>query len=101
MANNLNSGIFNACLGIGQILGPLFGATVYARLNFRLTQDIMALICITFSILYFIFAEGRSGFRNTFKGRDDSEIQIKSKLPTKNIDNDDDYEAASKSEIKA
>ena len=95
MANNLNSGIFNACLGIGQILGPLFGATVYAKLNFRLTQDIMALICITFSILYFIFAEGRSGFRNTFKKRD-SETQIQSKLPTKNIDNDDDYEAAPK-----
>ena len=37
MSNNLNSGIFNSSLGIGQILGPLFGATSYSALGFPIT----------------------------------------------------------------
>lgn len=36
-ANNLNSALFNTFLGLGQIFGPLFGATSYAKLNFRIT----------------------------------------------------------------
>ena len=37
ISNNLNSGIFNACLQLGHILGPLFGASTYSAVGFELT----------------------------------------------------------------
>ena len=67
MVGNYAGGLFNAGLSLGQILGPLFGATTYAATNFRVTQDIMALICIVFAILYFFCAEGRAAISQTFK----------------------------------
>ena len=68
-AGNYTGALLNTFLGLGQVLGPMFGATLYASVGFRLTQDIMALICIVFSVLYFFFAEGRSAFRDTLMGR--------------------------------
>ena len=66
MAGNYAGGLFNSGLSLGQIVGKLFGATTYAATNFRVTQDIMALICITFATLYFFCAEGRSAITQTF-----------------------------------
>ena len=68
-AGNYTGALLNTFLGLGQVLGPMFGATLYASVGFRLTQDIMALICIVFSVLYFFLAEGRSAFRDTLMGR--------------------------------
>lgn len=34
LAGNYASALFNASLGLGQVLGPLFGATTYAALGF-------------------------------------------------------------------
>ena len=63
---NYNGALFSSFLGLGQVLGPLFGASTYAALNFRLTQDIMALICIVFAVLYFFCADGKSAIIETF-----------------------------------
>ena len=49
-------------------MGPIFGASLYASVGFRLTEDIMALICIVLAILYFFLAEGMSAVRDTCKG---------------------------------
>jgi MFS family permease len=59
--SNYCSGIFNSCLGIGQILGPLFGSNVTVALGFRYTQDIVALINFCYGILYFSLAAGYEG----------------------------------------
>jgi len=69
LAGNYAGGLFNAGLSLGQIIGPFFGAATYAALNFRLTEDIMALICITFSLMYFFFADGKLAISQTFRPR--------------------------------
>ena len=60
------SALFNASLGLGQVLGPLFGAPVYALVGFIAMEDILAIICIGFAVLYFILADGMTAFRSTF-----------------------------------
>ena len=51
----------------------------------------MAIFCILLSILYFFLAEGKSGFRNTFYGKEH--------VPKKIVD-DDAFEAAPAEKIK-
>jgi hypothetical protein len=57
------SGIFNAFLGIGQCLGPLYGATTTKRLGFQTTTDILALYSLAFAALYFFSAGGLGALR--------------------------------------
>ena len=45
-------------LGLGQVLGPLVGTYLTDKFGFRMCCDIIALICLSFSILYFIFCDG-------------------------------------------
>ena len=61
--------LLSTALGLGQVLGPLMGASFYAKWGFRTTEDIVALLCIALSILYFIFAGGFTAFKQTFRGR--------------------------------
>ena len=68
VTNNYVGAIFNTALGLGTCIGPLYGATAYERLNFRLTCDILALFVLTFGIAYFACADGRRAFSRTFGG---------------------------------
>lgn len=63
--NNLSSGIFNMFLGIGQILGPMLGAELTRAYGFRSCCDIMAVICLIYSIMYYLFANGKAAFRSS------------------------------------
>lgn len=61
---NFCSGIFNAFLGFGQIVGPLFGSNLTSSLGFRTTQDILALITLVFGVIYLFFGGGIEAFRS-------------------------------------
>jgi MFS family permease len=63
--NDLSSGIFNMFLGIGQVAGPLFGSIVSKQVGFRLTCDLVALICLLFSIAYYIVTDGAHAMRKS------------------------------------
>ena len=63
--NDLSSGIFNMFLGIGQVMGPLFGAIVSKNLGFRMTCDLVAVICLLFSMCYYVFADGAEAMRKS------------------------------------
>ena len=63
--NDVSSGIFNMFLGIGQILGALFGTYITQYFGFRICCDSVALMCLIFAILYFIFADGCKAFRDS------------------------------------
>ena len=58
-ANNYSAGIFNMGLGLGQVFGPLFGASMYDAVGFRNMEDSTCLILVTFAVLYFFMADGR------------------------------------------
>ena len=59
---NYCSGVFNSCLGVGQVAGPLFGSGLTTALGFRTTQDIVALITFSYGLLYFLFGGGCEAF---------------------------------------
>jgi hypothetical protein len=54
--NDYCSGIFNSCLGIGQISGPLVGSYVTLSLGFRYTEDIAALVNFAYFVFYISIA---------------------------------------------
>ena len=50
--NNLSSGVFNTANGLGEVIGPLFGAAMYEDYGFRATSDVTALITFCYVILF-------------------------------------------------
>jgi MFS family permease len=52
-------------LGIGQVAGPLFGSIVSKYLGFRMTCDLVAVICLLFSISYYVFTDGAEAMRKS------------------------------------
>ena len=79
--NDLSSGIFNAFLGFGQVLAPMYGSTSKKMLGFRLTCDIVALICLVFGVMYFFIGDGIEAFQTTVKnikqlGDDDNFVEV-------------------------
>ena len=61
--NNMSSGIFNMFLGVGQVIGPLFGAIMSEKYGFQLTCDIVSVISLFYAIAFYTFAEGQEAFR--------------------------------------
>lgn len=57
--NDLSSGLFNMFLGIGQVIGPLFGAIVTDMYGYKQCADTVAILSLLFAVLYYIFAEGK------------------------------------------
>ena len=53
--NNMSSGIFNTFNGIGEVIGPMYGAAMYERIGFRSTSDTIMLICFTYALIFFLF----------------------------------------------
>ena len=53
-ATDISSGIFNSMLGIGQMLGPIYGSNITNAFNFRLCADSVGAINIVYSVIFFI-----------------------------------------------
>ena len=64
--NDLSSGIFNMFLGIGQVIGPLYGSFVTSHYGFRYCSDFVSVICLVFAITYYMFGEGAKAFQGSF-----------------------------------
>ena len=78
---NYLSALFNTGLGMGTCVGPLYGAMMYEKTNFRLTEDVLGLIIFTFGIIYFGSAGGYSAFSNTFRSKEEGKpIAIPGKI---------------------
>ena len=64
--NNYASALFNTGLGLGTCIGPLYGAMMYEKTNFRLTEDVLGILLIGFAVIYFGCAGGFFAFSQTF-----------------------------------
>jgi len=72
-ANSLLSGMYNAIFGLGQVFGPLLGASLYEVVGFRMTMIYMGGLAMSFGLLYFVAAQGWSAFAEmcrNYKNRD-------------------------------
>ena len=61
---NMSAAIYNAFLGLGYLLAPLYGTSVAEHLGFRLTMDILAFFDLAFAIAYFALAGGMGAFKS-------------------------------------
>lgn len=63
--NDISSGLFNMFLGLGQILGPLFGAQMTENYGFQTCCDYVAIICLVFALLYYVTCDGKEAFKKS------------------------------------
>jgi len=54
-------------LGFGQVMAPAFGSFATVAWGFRLTCDIVGLLCFFFAFMYFITCDGVEAFKTTCK----------------------------------
>jgi len=54
--NNLSAGLYNAFLGLGMGLAPVYGASMTEVVGFRMTADVVAIICFVFAASYFLIS---------------------------------------------
>ena len=50
---DMSSAIFNSMLGIGQMLGPIYGSIVTDEFNFRVCADSVAVVVLGYALIYF------------------------------------------------
>ena len=68
--NNLSSGVFNTANGLGEVVGPLFGAAMYETSGFRMTSDITSIITFLYVFVFvFILTNGIASIRHQIKKR--------------------------------
>lgn len=63
--NNLSSGVFNTSMGLGEVVGPLFGSAMYEKSGFRTTSDMTALVTIFYVFTFMCVLN--NGVANTIK----------------------------------
>ena len=53
--NNVMSGFFNSCIGIGEALGPISAGFIISNHGFRGSCDIIASILVIYTMIFLIF----------------------------------------------
>ena len=61
-ANHLLSGFLCSGFGIGQALGPLLGSFLFSLTDFKMTQNITAIMTMVYGVLYLLCAGGSEAF---------------------------------------
>jgi hypothetical protein len=69
MVNNLSAGLFNTCLGLGQIVAPLYATTWYKRWGWQATTDTVATFIACFAVLYLFLGQGACAFCKSCRRR--------------------------------
>lgn len=59
-ASDISSGVFNAMLGFGSMLSPLYGSYMTAAFGFRFCTDTVGYSLLAYSIAYFVLCIGWS-----------------------------------------
>jgi MFS family permease len=87
--NDMLSAIFNTGFGTGEVLGPLLAPILVEQFGFKMTCEIISFFTLGFAVIYFIFGDGITVFKNFNKPLldvDDSKSQspfILKNYPTK------------------
>ena len=66
--NNLSSGVFGATSGLGEVIGPLFGAAMYEKSGFRMTSDMVAMVTFFYAFVFiFVLTNGMDSVTNALR----------------------------------
>mmetsp|Transcript_2424 Transcript_2424/g.2849 ORF Transcript_2424/g.2849 Transcript_2424/m.2849 type:complete len:291 (+) Transcript_2424:458-1330(+) len=66
-ASDVSSGAFNSMLGLGQMVGPLYGSYITTLFDFRICTSIFGIVLLTFSLIYYLIEFKKYNFS---KGKD-------------------------------
>jgi MFS family permease len=55
---DVSAGVFNSGLGVGQVIGPIFGSYVTQATDFRTCSDMIGIILFVYTIVYFLLGDG-------------------------------------------
>lgn len=55
---DISAGVFNSFLGVGQVIGPIFGSYVTQATDFRTCSDIVGYILFVYAVVYFVLGNG-------------------------------------------
>ena len=77
--NNLSSGIFCTMNGLGEVVGPLFGAQLHERFGFRMTSDLTSVVAFFYVLIFFIISS-RSPIKREATGDEAEGEDLKNEL---------------------
>jgi MFS family permease len=55
LLSDYGSGLYGTFFSLGQILAPIIGGAIFEILGFRETTDCMALVCLAWCLIFFLF----------------------------------------------
>ena len=82
---DVSAGVFNSGLGIGQVLGPIFGSYVTKMSDFRICSDMVGLFIITYATIYFTFGGGIYLIRSMCKDKIEKQYDVIRDSPARSI----------------
>ena len=62
MIDRMCPGIFSSCLGLGQVISPVFGAYFESYVGFENTTTIAGGLNLLFAVSMFVFTDGYAAF---------------------------------------
>ena len=81
--NNMVAGVNTSCIGIGQVIAPIYGALLEQNVGFKHTTTATAGLNLIYGLAYFAFGGGVAALSKTyrnFKEKEDSKESSKSAL---------------------
>lgn len=52
--NDMAAGLFNASMGLGECIGPVFSGVINKKMGFTLSQEVLGVVIGLFTVIYFI-----------------------------------------------
>lgn len=72
-------------LGVGQVIGPIFGSNLTKMTDFRRCSEILGLLLFGYSVVYFAFGEGFQLLRSGCKEKLKKEVDVIRDSPSRNL----------------
>jgi MFS family permease len=82
---DISAGMFNCGLGVGQVLGPIFGSYITRATDFRTCSDLVGLILLVYSLLYFLVGDGIPLLSTSCKDPIKKELDVFRLSPSRNV----------------
>lgn len=80
---DVSAGVFNSGLGLGQVLGPIFGSYVTKATDFQTWADMVGLLLFAYAIIYFLFGNGIPLLRTLWKENKRKELDVVRNSPAR------------------
>ena len=82
---DISAGVFNSGLGLGQVIGPVFGSYVTKHTDFRTCSDMVGIILFTYAVAYFLLGDGVVLISTFWKEKVNKQFDVIRSSPARNV----------------